>query len=329
MNLSILKRLLSKREARFVIGRLHENGKTNCEIVGVSRSKDKLTLLAVHSEPEEQRNVDDEKDERPRLTNRFIMRDHGKHEHGWPLQHVGKVTIDGVAFEVRGQECRRISGYEWESVIELYEFMKAGWTAERFEDVYGEQLVLTRLKLEGEDARIIKPNANSEILFEKRPHVISYSVGKPLTLEIGENYPDKLWFEHKDSEERIWVQINRVHLMDIYEELLKAFDEPQAAESISADKIEEMKSELEMRLGEICPRGMFLPVVEYECDEDISLQFFAQSFLDETPRNSGAIGFIMGADKETGKLGSKLKSCVIQTAVTGDTRTLEVELFGY
>lgn len=338
MNLNLLKLMISKREKRFVIGQKIEQPEGECVVIGFSRQNDTGHLLAIYNDPidpnepctEPSMYINDREDaERTRFTNRFAMRNHGKHDSGWPLRHVGKVTIDGTVFDVSGQESRRVSGYEWESVIELYEFMKAGWSAEGFEEVYTEQLILTRLVLEGEGISKIKPHTDSKIAFENRAHAVSYHVGKALALEIGDSYPDRVWFESDESDEKMWVQINRVYLMDIHVEMLKSFEDPRMAEQLTLTQINQMKHELEMRLAEICPRGMYFPVIEYECDEEVSLQFFSTEYLDDTPKSSGAVGFFTGADRPTGKLGSKLKSCVVQTAVNSDIQTINVELFAY
>ena len=330
MNLHVLRNLITKNEKRFVLGRLIESNGSKCEVVGIVQKKDKLVLVTTHVVEKRDEQLYDMSTERLSYKNRYIMHNQEEEMDRWPLKHVGKVIIDDKSFEVRSKESRRVLGYEWESVIELYEFMKLGWSPEWLENVYAEQLFVTYFELEGDDARDLKLSANSKIVFEERPYVISRYVGLPMSLQISEDYPDKLWFKDERSGEAHWVQVNRVFLMDVHTEMLKMYENPELSEKFNDAQIIKMRAELESRLLEVCPRGMYFPVVEYECfDDDISLQFFAQSYLDEKQKNNGAIGFITGADKMTGKLGNKLKACVIQTPVTEETSMIDVELFGY
>lgn len=329
MNLDILRKLVSKQDKRYLLGKCIEVNGSKCEVVGVVQKKDKLELVTIHVVEKRDEQVYDMSTERLSFKNRYIMHNQEEMDR-WPLKHVGKVIIDDKSFEVRGKESRRVLGYEWESVIELYEFMKLGWSPEWLENVYAEQLFVTYFELKGDGAKDVKLSANSKIVFEERPYVVSRYVGLPMSLQIGDNYPDKLWFEDERSGEAQWVQINRVLLMDVHTEMLKMYENPELSEKFNDAQIIKMRAELESRLLEVCPRDMYFPVVEYECfDDDISLQFFAQSYLDEKPKNNGAIGFITGADKMTGKLGNKLKACVIQTPVTEETSRIDVELFGY
>lgn len=330
MNLNILRKLISKKDKRFVLGRTIEANESKCEVVGIVQKTDKLVLVTVHvaHKRDEQRHglgVESHSHK-----NRYIMHNREEELDQWPLKHVGKVRIDDISFEVRSKESRRVLGYEWESVIELYEFMKLGWSPEWLDDVYAEQLFVTYFELESEDFKNVKPSASSAIVFEERPYVVSRYVGLPITLQIGENYPEKLWYKDEHSDELQWAQINRVFLMDVHAEMLKMYQDPQLVEKFDELQLRKMKAELESHLLQICPHGMFFPVVEYECfDEDISLQFFSQAYLEETPRSSGAVGFITGTDKMTGKLGNRLKTCVVQTPVSENTTTIDVELLGY
>jgi hypothetical protein len=75
---------------------------------------------------------------------------------------------------------------------------------------------------------------------------------------------------------------------------------------------------------------MYYPVIEYECEEDISFQFYSKRWLDEEPiHNNSAMIFFMKSDEPTGKLGLKLKAAVIQEPMAANTVTIEAELFQY
>lgn len=99
---------------------------------------------------------------------------------------------------------------------------------------------------------------------------------------------------------------------------------------MTAEEITRTRLDFEGKISRICPRGMYFPVVEYECEENISLQFFSKSYLDAKPSHSGVnMGFLVKPDQPAGILGLKLKAALIQEPVPPDTKTIEAELFQY
>jgi hypothetical protein len=128
--------------------------------------------------------------------------------------------------------------------------------------------------------------------------------------------------------------------MDMWVEMGKVFDNPKIKEQMTPEQLAQAKSNLDEQLLTICPRGMYFPVIEYECEEGISLSFYLKAYLDAIPvkrssnsssniNSCSSIGFILKPDQETGSLGLKLKAAVIQQPVPGDTISIEAELFQY
>ncbi len=119
--------------------------------------------------------------------------------------------------------------------------------------------------------------------------------------------------------------------MDIWGDMEKSFSNPKLLENMTKEQIDEAKRNIEKGFIEACPKGMYYPVIEYESEEDISLEFHTKKFLDSEPvhHGNGSIGFIIRPDKPTGILGTKLKAAIIQEPVLGNTDIVEAELFQY
>ena len=329
MNIGLLKSFFAPKTERFVLEKAFEVNGVHCHVIGAERTDGQWSLFALHHD---ERINAERMLESDVFTNREVMRRSGRHEYFNPLSHVGSVVVDGCSFEVIGQSSHRLSAHEWKGTIVLYEFIKAGWAAIGIEDIDFEEMFLTRIKLRGDgDCSImLNPNPKSKLRFVMRPHTVAHLVEQPVTLTIGEDDQDKIWFSDAKTCERLWFQINRVYLMDIHEELLKNFDDPRMLEHLSPEQIRESKKDMENRFSEICPKGMFFPVVEYECEDDVFLQFYSKSHLDDMPKSNGSsIGIIMGPDKPIGKQGLKLKSCLIHEPFSADTVHIEAELFHY
>lgn len=337
MTINLLKHFLQKKEAFYPIGLTVQTGEHPLEIVGIKRTKKETILVALEK-------VDDGLDaaqaseymrfenEGPhRFTNRTVMKRHSEPrvQHGY--HHLRKVFIDGHDFDVKSYETRRIMQTELESVLDLYEFMRAGWSSDVFDHAVMDGLMIIRATLSGDGIEKFKPSNLSEITFERHPYPEHHYVEKPMTLAIGEDFPDKIYFEATDSHEKQWAQIHRVSLTDIYETLETNLNDPKMLEHASPEQLTNMKREMERNFQSICPRGMHLPVIEYECEADITLQFYHLDYLEAKPSSGGvsAFGFIMGSDQQVGKWGYPIKVCVIQHAVPKETESIDVELFSF
>jgi len=337
MTINLLKHFLQKKEAFYPIGLTVQTGEHPLEIVGIKRTKKETILVALEK-------VDDGLDaaqaseymrfenEGPhRFTNRIVMKRHSEPrvQHGY--HHLRKIIIDGKSFDVKAFETRRIMQTELESVLDLYEFMRAGWSSDVFDHAVMDGLMIIRAILRGDGIEKFKPSNLSEITFERHPYPEHHYVEKPMTLAIGEDFPDKVFFEAIDSHEKQWAQIHRVSLTDIYETFETNLNDPKMLEHVSPEQLANMKREMEKNFQGICPRGMHLPVIEYECEEDITLQFYHLDYLEAKPSSGGvsAFGFIMGSDQQVGKWGYPIKVCVIQHAVPKETESIDVELFSF
>ena len=119
--------------------------------------------------------------------------------------------------------------------------------------------------------------------------------------------------------------------MDIWGDMEKNFSDPKLLEQMTKEQIDEAKRNIEKSFIEVCPKGMYYLVIEYESEDDISLEFHTKEFLESKPlhHGNGSIGFIIRPDKATGILGTKLKAAIIQEPVSGSTEIIETELFQY
>lgn len=74
-------------------------------------------------------------------------------------------------------------------------------------------------------------------------------------------------------------------------------------------------------------------VVKYECDNDISINFYSKEYLDTVskPKNGTASSLLISvkSDVELGIHGYKMRGCVKQTPLDADTHQLDVKLFSY
>lgn len=336
MNIEGVQRQLSRIEEIAVIGKNAEVEGVICHVMGVVRYGSRIRLLILQYDEAFSRRIEEAKaadfndiPAKPE-NNRMLMRGNLKYDAANPFRAVCKVSLGEREFAVHCSENRRLNSQDYEYILLLSEFLRQGWQPDGIEYQSLDHLFITSLELEGEYQAIPVFGPNPLLRFSLGTESISYLVEQPLTLYIGYDYPDKLWFRNAESGEKHWVQINRVYLSDMWAEMAKTFADPKIRESMTPEQIAQAKADFEERFSEICPRGMYFPIVEYECEEGIFLEFCSKAYLDAAPvRRSSAIGFIASPEQATGILGLKLKAAVIMEPVPAKTASIEAELFRY
>ena len=333
MNIKYIKKLLSRIDEIKTISKTAEIDGVVCNIAGVVRYGQKLRLIIlqydeVYRQKIEETELSEPCQVRQEETNRSILKGRARIEATQPFRAIRSVIIDEMEYEINFTENSFLSLKDGESVLFLSELLRNGWNPEGVDYQNIDMLFLTSIELAGDFAKIPEFDNNAKLHFIMNKDNVSYLVEQAVTLTVNGGYPEKLWFNDKEDSEKHWAQINRVYLMDIWGDMEKNFSDPKLLEHMTKEQIEEAKRNIEKSLIEICPKGMYYPVVEYESEDDISLEFHTKEFLDSNHGN-GSIGFIIKPEKPTGILGRKLKSTIIREPVLGNTDIIEAELFQY
>lgn len=334
MNIKYLQELLSRIDEIKIIGKTAEINGVVCNVAGVVRYGMQLRLIILEYNEQfrqqiEEREISEicEVRQAPE-TNRIRMKSRDKVFN--PFMSIKIVSIGDIEFEVSGSEGQRLNVQDGESILLLSELLRNGWNPDGIDYQNIDMLFLTSIELVGEFTKIPDFENNTLLHFVMRKDSVSYLVEKPVTLIVNGEYPEKLWFKNEENGEEHWAQINKVYLNDMWVEMEKSFSNPKLLEQMTEEQIANVKKDFEERFIEICPRGMCYPIVEYECEESISLEFYTKKFLESkiVHKNSG-MGFIVGSDKSTGTLGMKLRAAIIQEPVEVNTTRIEAELFQY
>ncbi len=334
MNIKYLQKLLSRIDEIKIIGKKTEVDGVVCNVVGVARYGQKLRLVILEyderfREQIEEMEISELCDVRQAPeTNRILMK--SKERVSQPFMHIKGVFIGDKGFEVSSSENQRLNVQDSESVLFLSELLRNGWAPEGIDYQNIDMLFLTSIELSGDFTKIPDFENNPTLHFIMGKNNASYLVEQSVTLTVNGKYSEKLWFKNEETGEEYWAQINRVYLNDMWGEMEKIFSNPHLINQMSEEQIAEAKKDFEERFIEICPRDMCYPIVEYECEECISLQFYTKKFLESKPTHkNGGMGFIVGTEKPKGVLGMKLKAVIIQEPVSVNTAIIEAELFQY
>jgi len=334
MNIRYLNEFLSRMEEIAVIGRTAKVDGVICNIMGMVRNGLQLRLLILQYDENFQHNVEEDETafcdipSRPENNRKRLSRKM-HHDAVNPFWTVRKILVGDREFEVNGAENHRLNIQNCEDILLISEFLHNGWQPKGIDYQNIDMLFLTSLELEGEYTAIPGLLENSELRFSMRADSVPYLVEQPITLTVGGQYPDRLWFRDLCDKEH-WFLINQIYLSDMWAEIEKTLNDPRIQEQMTKEQIAQAKLDFEKKFLKICPKGMLLPVIEYECEENIALQFYTKDYLDAEPVNkNGGIGFIVRPENPTGILGLKLKAAIVQEPVPANTVSIVAELFQY
>lgn len=220
----------------------------------------------------------------------------------------------------------------YEEIKLFLDMMDAGWRIpEWLMEEDWDRLQLITLKI-ANLKRLPKYSSDMPILIKHDPvpekHLLNRA--KSITIEVGKTF--SFQFTAHDGE-KVRCCINKVMLIDVWEDARKQFDNAKYRERFTEEQLREIESHYFEALRQNCPEGMCYIGVEYECSRDISLQFYSKDFLESCPEaHSGSAAFLMmrlKPDKKTGIHGLPLTGCVINAPFSPDTTAVSVELLFY
>ena len=252
------------------------------------------------------------------------------------FMHIRELYMQGKTYETAGASSGPIKNSDYcEAFLLFLKMREAGWEISEdslFYTMGWDSFVLTRIELRDEFDSLPNWEDTVEVLINTAPE--SYAIEQAVQLECG-GTPELTFLLNDGTTAHCYI--NKIYPMDVWAEEEKRFSDPVYREKmlqhISEEELEQMKRHLFEVLEEQCPRGCCYMVVEYECTEEISLNFYDSVYLDtvEKPKGGSASALFMRVkpDEKTGMHGLPLCGCVIQTPIGAEVKALQAELFSY
>lgn len=317
-----------------IIGKDWEQDGKPYHLVGLLRKDKQVELLVLGLyEDLEERTYKRESNRREQMRNSMSS----ERNHSLFL-HIRSFCCDGVTYEVSGATSGYCGQGDYGEVYVLFEkLLQAGWRVAEtspFYEVQWEFLEITRVELREEMECLPQWKGPVEIVYDTIPQNNLLEI--PVELVIGEDSKQEIVFTLQDGQ-KVICYINHVYLSDVWEEEKTRFQDATYRERmlqhVSEVQLEQMQKQLFEALADICPQGKCFPVVEYECTQEISLQFFEKLYLEgtEEPKQGSATSLLMRVKPriEMGKHGLKMHTCIIQSPMEKDVKQMNAELFSY
>lgn len=246
--------------------------------------------------------------------------------------HCSCLRFEDKIFKTEGGDSGSLRfSTEYYRTIELFfSMINAGWIVpDWLRETDWENLRLTTLRFRNVK-RLPKYSPEMPVTITHRPDPKRHIAEKTVTLTVGK----KRSFRFTDhSGEEVWCHINKVSLIDVWENTEKQLSDLQYTRKIPEEHLREIKKDFYQTLRQTCSKGMCYIGIEYECSKDYQLQFYTKEYLKAKPEAShGSAAFLLmrlKPDHEIGTHGLPLKGTVIDTTVSPDTVTIPAELFLY
>lgn len=315
-----------------VIGKEIEKEGKSYHIIGMTLKDKKVRIYGL----ELSKNSEEREPWREKTPRESMKESMEEDRNGSFLMHIREFRNGTKVYETAGATAGVMEQGDFCEAYMLFARMyEAGWRIPEesvFAEVPWENLMLTNIELREEYDVLPVWSKDMEALIMPIP--VNVAVEKPVCLEIGK--AAEIEFSLEDGSRAV-CYINKIELMDVWTEEEKKFSDSAYREKllqhVSEEEFEQMKKHFFEVLEEHCPRGKYWLALEYECSEDISLNFYDREYLDTIPkpcgRSASSLFMRLKPEKETGEHGFKARGCVIQKLLDGDTKQVDGELFSY
>lgn len=338
MNFELFQHLLPRYHEIMVLGKSLEKEGKPYHLIGMTRVDDRAELSVLNMcRP---LNSYPAWEEQCELTMRETMKQHEEADDNY-FMGIKAFLFNGIEYSVRSASSGCLNPWGDVEALGLFtEMQKAGWCVPEDSVFYQrdwEEIGLTKITIDLEGKKLPGLEDNT-ITIVKNIKTRNVRIEQPVTLFI-ENEDRKsntIIFKKEDGTEAV-CYINRVYLIDVWKDQEEKFADLDWNERIrkymSEEKLEDLKRQTREDLEQECPKGMYYVGIEYECSEDIALQFYSREYLDSVPTvyegSATSMIMLLKPEEKTGAHGLKLRGAVIQTPVTGETTELTAELFCY
>ncbi len=325
MNFSSFEEFHKKWLDLLVIGKTIEQNNKKYHIIGMTLTNKaaELYIIEPYTKPES-------KNKKGVYNQRRILKEQEEQEYRY--LHCSDFSIANEHFKTQSSIGGPLNPDDYGTIQLFFDMLRAGWTVpDWLKNTDWDNLLLLTLQLNTTNIKKLPAYTfGMPITITHEPNFIRHTVEKTITLNIGKS---SSFYFFDCCNDKVWCYINKITLIDVWENTEEKFNDPKLIEKFSPEQLEQAKKCSYNTLKQTCPKGMCYIGIEYECSKDLTLSFYSKQFLASRPEtHSGSSSFFrmrLKPDKKTGAHNLPLKGCVIHTPVSPDTTKIPAELFLY
>ena len=243
------------------------------------------------------------------------------------LEGMGKICLGGREIRIPASSAGDIGDA---GVLLIARFFKAGVKAEQLGGDFQHQY-LHRLSLDipWQEllplAKAASQNPNEPVRLIPRKESEKVPARKRMTLSVG--MKERAYTcTVEGREHHFWIE--QVQLYDLWSDQEERIRDWKESGKCSEEELRQLKWSWERTAAKLCPKGKRLPLIVYESEEDIQLDFYDRPYLNSlVPTRNRDTELGMSGDKEEkGPHGIRPRYAPLQTPVDPDAQKVEVEL---
>lgn len=323
MNAEKLRKNLPEIKTPKVLNMFYRDEEHYAVLAMLAKKKDTLCLwefTAILDEAYEERN----KKYRVPKTNRAELEQNLKNRNEMRIK---SIEINGQCFTVSSATGTCLGDrYNIEEQLLLLYMLKQGVRLGELEQMPLDRLMINTYELEEPKELSPLEEKIENISLELSTQYFSVPIHKRLHLKTGKyDKPRKL---HLNGVAESTVYIHGISFYDAWQEAETRFEDKRYVERFTPEQIAQMKQQFLDSLPGLCPEGCVLPVIEYECDKELQMQFYTTEYLKRMPEHGSTSVFLMLKPKEKmGIMGYRSRTCLLEPVKKGFEGEFFVELF--
>ncbi len=250
-------------------------------------------------------------------------KEHVLTEHS-PLSHNAiTVTIGDTTYEISGGDGTELSLEHYVGGQLVSRFLSEGWRPLSIGDMPFDDIDIFAMQIEGDYTQTPKFEDNAPIKLEFRDEIKTTFIEKQFSASIGDETCRKVYLDDSD-----FVNIKSVERYDILPEIMKRFEDPRLIEHYSKAELEGLKSDMQKRILNACPKGCTYLLVGYESSTGDRVSIHSRDYLEGDKRDNGGMGFSYKSDEvKHGELGLPLFYELVAEPFGADVESVTLEVF--
>lgn len=247
---------------------------------------------------------------------------------------ISRMIIQGQSMTFHSSQSAFWTDQNPEICMELQHFIEKGMELSGFEEADLSRLVLTfyeqdpdepfpDLDLEQElDITVTLNSTIRRVPIHTEPIVLKFE-GSPGEI--------KHYFYDPFHEKKRFFYANAWTRYDIRKEARKTFEKP-AEEGFTEEEWQQLNQQYMESIESICSKDQVLTLVEYECEDDIQLNFYARDYLEAKHLPASRMtstSLVFGSDQKVGPHGLQSRVCLIGPADQAFEGSIVVEAISY
>ncbi|WP_172193676.1 hypothetical protein [Saccharibacillus qingshengii] len=339
MRLKELKDTMLIPDREVLLNRLVKINNNDVLLISLTSEQQTHKLWTLRKLPERSPDPDEEEsiyESEETFSNREIMQRHLREDTVLNNQQefTSRMIIQGQSMTFHSSES--IYGMEQNPTfyMRLQHFIENGMELAGFDEVELERLCLTCYEQESSEPfpdLDLDRELDIALKFDRTFCAIPVHTD-PIVLEFGDSQNEtKYSFYDPFHQKNRFFYVQAWTRYDIWEETQKTFDNP-ASEGFTEEEWQQLKEQRMESNESVCSRDQVLALVEYESEDNLQLNFYAQDYLDAEPLLSSGTSrtyLLFSSDHELGPHGLKSRVDSIGPVDQTFEGTIVVELMSY